>query len=237
MPKIASANDRAAKEGRISSHRWLGANTAAPLFYGQREQVELTKAFLQNEVLQVDIFALRRDRNGEVVAPLSSGQEIVLEAGQEMTAEVVVSNRNAAHSFPPEVRDLYEAWVEFEAFDAYGKRIFHSGFIQPNSMLDESAHVYKTIILDEQGRPITRHQVWLTNVKAWDNAIPPGRSDVARFQFRLPELQKTSLSLRHSALTLRARVNYRRLNQEYTNYVLGRQKRRMKIPVRLTYKC
>ncbi len=32
-------------------------------------------------------------------------------------------------------------------------------------------------------------------------------------------------------LTVRVRVNYRRLNQEYINYVLKRQKRRMKVPV------
>jgi len=34
MPKVESANDRVVKQGRIASHRWLGANTAAPLFYG-----------------------------------------------------------------------------------------------------------------------------------------------------------------------------------------------------------
>src|SRR5262245_8068539 len=38
MPKVKSEKDRAAKNGLIASHRWLGANTAAPLFYDQREQ-------------------------------------------------------------------------------------------------------------------------------------------------------------------------------------------------------
>jgi Flp pilus assembly protein TadD len=32
-------------------------------------------------------------------------------------------------------------------------------------------------------------------------------------------------------MTLRAQVNYRRLNQEYTNYVLSRQKRKLTVPV------
>jgi hypothetical protein len=48
MPKVASGDDRAAKQGLISSHRWLGANTAAPLFYGQTEQVEATERFLRS---------------------------------------------------------------------------------------------------------------------------------------------------------------------------------------------
>jgi Flp pilus assembly protein TadD len=223
MPKVESANDRAAKQGKIASHRWLGANTAAPLFYNQNKQTELTESFLKMDVLDVDIFAIRREATNELIAPLSASNENGFSPlpGEEVVVEVVVSNRNAAHSFPPEVRDLYEAWVELEAIDAAGKTVFHTGFIQPDGMLDESAHVYKQIILDEQSRPITRHQIWATNIKAYDNAIQPGRSDVVRF--RLPSLD--------GAVTLRARVNYRRLNQEYTSYVLARQKRQLTLPV------
>jgi Flp pilus assembly protein TadD len=115
-------------------------------------------------------------------------------------------------------------------------------------MLDESAHIYKQIILDEQGRQITRHQIWTTNIKAYDNTINAGRSDVVRFRFRVPDgdtatqrrgdVAKFSRSFINSAIrnpqsaiTLRARVNYRRLNQEYINYVLNRQKRSLKIPI------
>ncbi|MFN0112782.1 MAG: tetratricopeptide repeat protein [Blastocatellia bacterium] len=225
MPKVESANDRSSKQGKIASHRWLGANTAAPLFYGQTKQVELTEKFLQADVLDVDIFAIKREVTGELIAPLTPVSENCFAPlpNEEVTAEVVISNRNAAHSFPPEVRDLYEAWVEFEAIDATGKTIYRSGFIKPDGLLDETAHVYKQIIVDEQARPITRHQIWLTNIKAYDNAILPGRSDVARFRFRMPDGQQ--------AVTLRARVNYRRFNQEYTNYVLTRQKRQMAVPV------
>src|SRR5262245_3363359 len=224
MPKVESRNDLAAKQGKIASHRWLGANTAAPLFYAQREQAELIESFLKADVLEADIFALRRSETGELVAPLSAANQF--RPGEEVTAEVVVSNRNAAHSFPPEVRDLYEAWVEFEAIDASGRTIFHSGFIQPDGTLDESAHVYKTILLDEQGRHITRHQIWTTNIKAYDNTILPGRSDVVRFRFSLPNDIGDA-----APVTLRARVNYRRFNQEYTDYVLKRQQRTLAVPV------
>ncbi len=225
MPKVESANDRAAKQGRIASHRWPGANTAAPLFYGQHTQARLTEEFLKADVLEVDIFAIKREATGELIAPLSPAIENCFTPlpNEEVTAEVVVSNRNAAHSFPPEVRDLYEAWVEFEVVDASGQTIYHSGYIKAGGMLDEAAHVYKQIILDEQARPITRHQIWLTNIKAYDNAILPGRSDIARFRFRMPAGKQ--------GVSLRARVNYRRLNQEYTNYVLQRQRRQLILPI------
>lgn len=231
MPRVDAANDAGAKNGTIASHRWIGANTAAPLFYGQTRQVELTEKFLRDHVLSVDIFALRREATGATIAPLtpSADNSIELQPGEEVTAEVVVFNRKAAHSFPPELRDMYEPWVEFEVLDKSGKTIFHSGFIQPDGTLDESAHIYKQILLDDSGRSITRHQVWLARVKAYDNAIPPGRSDIARYRFRIPFDERSG---RFTAVTLRARVNYRRFIQEYTDYVLKRRNAtHLKVPV------
>ena len=230
MPRVEAATDLAAKQGTIASHRWIGANTATPLFYKQTRQVELTEKFLREHVLSVDIFALRRETTGALIAPLSqsSKNSVDLPAGEEVTAEVVIFNRKAAHSFPPELRDMYEPWVEFEVLDSAGKSIFHSGFIKPDGTLDESAHIYKSILLDETGRSITRHQVWVARVKAYDNAIPPGRSDVARYRFHLPANERG----RFNSVKLRARVNYRRFIQEYTDYVLQRHNAtNLKMPV------
>lgn len=227
MPKIESLNDRAAKNGVISSHQWLGANTAAPLFYGQTKQVEMTRQFLGDKVINADIFTLKRESTGEVFGELENENQLRLTRGEELTAEVVVANRKAAHSFAPEVRDLYEIWVAFEAVDEKGKVIFRSGFLKPDQMLDPGAHVYKSILLDEDSRPITRHQIWLMNVVGYSNAIPAGRADIARFRFRLP----ADWDVGKSGVTLKATVNYRRFTQEYTNYVLGRQKRKLTIPI------
>ncbi|HYG83165.1 MAG TPA: multiheme c-type cytochrome [Pyrinomonadaceae bacterium] len=223
MPQVESSKDASARDGLISSHRWIGANTITPLYYGHTKQFELTKAFLENKVISVDIFALRSEASGRVHAPLdaSAGNPIALRPGEAVTAEVVVFNRKAAHSFPPELRDMYEPWVEFEALDANGKTIFHSGFIKADGTLDESAHVYKQILLDENARVITRHQMWAARVKAYDNWIPPGRSDVARFRFTVPAEAGAGDG---APIKLRARVNYRRFIQEYTEHVLRKYK-------------
>lgn len=230
MPQIESLNDRASKGGVIASHRWLGANTAVPLFYGQTTQAALIKQFLEENVVSVDIFALNRDSTGEKLMALDerSANRFALAAGEEVTAEVVVSNRKAAHSLPPEVRDLYELWVEFEAIDANGKTIFHSGFIKPDNKLDASAHVYKAILLDEAGRTLTRHQIWTTTVKAYDNTIQSGRSDIARFRFRVPKEAKPDAL---ASVTLRARFNYRRFIQDYADYVAKMRKTRVANPL------
>src|ERR1041384_7155763 len=73
MPKIESLNDRAAKNGVIASHLWLGANTAAPLFYGQTGQVERIEEFLAAKVVNADIFALKRESTGERFTQLING--------------------------------------------------------------------------------------------------------------------------------------------------------------------
>lgn len=202
------------KNGTIASHRFLGANTAAPLYYKQTKQVELTEDFLRKDVLSADIFAVKDESAEKSYSALlqNSENKIPLPAGQEITAEVVVFNRRAAHSFPPELRDLYEPWVEFEAIDDKGISIYHSGFIKPDKTLDEKAHVYKSILLSAESKPITRHQVWQSAIKAYDNFLPSGRGDIVRYRFRLPESV--------GSVTLKARVNYRRFVQEYTDFVL-----------------
>jgi hypothetical protein len=192
------------------------------------KQVKLTEEFLSSQVISADIFALKRESTGETLPEITTGTQLALNPGEEITAEVVVANRKAAHSFAPEVRDLYEIWVAFEAVDDQGKPLMRSGFIKPDGMLDDSAHVYKAILLDEDARPITRHQIWLTNVVGYNNAIPAGRSDVVRFRFRLPKNWRRDNS---RAITLKTTVNYRRFTQEYTNYVLKRQGRKLTLPI------
>lgn len=222
MHRVDGLGDLGAKNGTIASHRWIGANTAAPLFYGQQRQVELTENFLKSKVLNLDIFSIKSATTGKLNAPLNAQglNSLALVPGEEVTVEVVVSNRRAAHSFPPELRDMYEPWVEFEALNESGATVYHSGFIKPDQTLDDGAHVYKSILLDESGRMVMRHQMWLTKVKAYDNSVPSGRSDIARYHFRVPTAAGTGA---FTSLTLRARLNYRRFIQEYTSYVLQRR--------------
>ncbi|MGI9068846.1 MAG: multiheme c-type cytochrome [Pyrinomonadaceae bacterium] len=96
--------DIAAKEGRLASHRWAAANTAIPFFYNWPQQLEKVTQFLQSDVIGVDIFAMRRKSpqgEEEFIAPLNQSDYTVV-PGDTVTVDVIITNKNIGHSFPPE---------------------------------------------------------------------------------------------------------------------------------------
>ncbi len=206
--------DYGARNGTLASHRWLAGNTAVPFYYGYDEQLNKTIEFLKSgNYLNVDLFALRLD-DGTMVAPLGSAP-FKLKPDQTVEAYVVVQNKNIGHSLIPEVRDLYEAWVQFTVKDASGAEIYDSGFLKPDGMLDERAHSFTNRPVDMTGNFVDNHKVWTIHSMAYDNSIQAGRSALIRYQFHIPASAK-------SPLTMTARVNYRHLRQSYLNNVLGK---------------
>jgi tetratricopeptide repeat protein/cytochrome c554/c'-like protein len=210
--------DVSAKNGTLVSHRWAAANTAIPTFYKWKEQLEAVVKFIEDDKVGVDIFALRRkSRAGsteDFIAPVNRSNFTIV-GGDRITAEVVITNKNIGHSFPPELRDFYEAYVEFAVSDDSGKTLYRSGFIKPDGYLDESAHNYKTYLVKSDGTYNDKHHIWRTRTFAQNNQINSGRSDVARYQFNVPE----NIT---GAMHLTARVRYRRFTRVFSDYVLGK---------------
>lgn len=210
--------DVSAKNGTLVSHRWATANTAIPTFYKWRDQLDAVTRFLEDDKLGVDLFALRRQPRDsakeDFIAPVNHSH-FTIAPGDRLTAEVVITNKNIGHSFPPELRDFYEAYVEFIVSDEAGKALYHSGFIKPNGYLDESAHNYKTYLVKADGSYNDKHHIWRTRTFAQNNQIQSGRSDLARYQFTVP------MSVA-GAIHLTARVQYRRFTRVFSDYSLGK---------------
>ncbi|HUZ96390.1 MAG TPA: tetratricopeptide repeat protein [Edaphobacter sp.] len=207
--------DYGAKHGTFASHSWAAGNTAAPFYYGFDEQLEKTVRFLQSgNYLNVDIFGLKKTGTQNLIGPLGS-VPFSIEPNDVLEAYVVIQNKNIGHSLIPEVRDLYEAWVEFVVKDASGKDIYHSGFLKPDGALDERAHSFTNRPVDKSGEFVDNHQVQTIHSVAYDNTVQSGRSTIVRYQFRVPSDVKGSI-------TLTAKVNYRHLRQSYLNNVLGK---------------
>ena len=198
-------------------HRWPGGNTAIPAHYGWPQQVKATSDLLKSDVISVDLFALHSEGNAqpEVIAPIEDSSTI--KPGQKVSIDVVVANRGVGHSFPAELRDMFEAWLEFKATDASGKVLIHSGAVSADGTLEWSAHAYRAVPISSDGQPITRHDIWNTRVGAFDRHIPAGRADVGRFTFALPANV-------HGPIKLTAKLNYRRFNSRFIQWVMRSEK-------------
>ena len=225
-PLPAGAIDPGAKDGQFVSHRWLGGNTLMPQYYKFDEQAERLVAFLKNGpdgkgVLNVDIFGLEKE-NAEatpgdevLVAPLGLAS-FSLAAGETLVADVVIQNKGIGHTFIPEQRDFYEAWVDFTVKDGSGKTLAESGFIQPDGNLDPSAHSFTSRLINVKGELNDLHQIWHNRVLAYNNAFQSGRSQLVRYRFRLPKDITGQIALT-------ATVRYRRFNQHFIDYAMDQK--------------
>lgn len=219
MERVPTKNyDVSVKNDTITSHRYAAANTAIPMVYGFKEQFDEVVKFLQNDKVRVDIFALtqQKSRNdgGKLIAPLNR-QSFKINQGDILTADVVITNKNIGHSFPPELRDFYEAYVEFTVLDANNKEIYKSGYIKKDGSLDDKSHNYKTYLVKGDGSFNDIHHIWKTKVVAYNNAIQSGKSDVSRYRFSIPNDYSGEIKLN-------AKVQYRRFTKVYSDYVLGK---------------
>jgi len=222
-PLAGTAIDPGAKDGKFVSHRWLGANTLVPQYFKFDEQAEKVVAFLKNGadgkgVVNVDIFALEKENaaaapgDNVLIAPLGL-TSFSLAPGETLVADVVVQNKGIAHSFVPELRDFYEAWVDFTVKDASGKTLAESGFLQPDGNIDPSAHSFTNRLVNVKGELNDIHQIWHNRVLAYNNAFQSGRSQLVRYRFRLPKDIAGQVSLT-------AAVRYRRFNQHFIDYAM-----------------
>ena len=212
-PEDIKLPDYGANDGKLASHRWLGANTLLSKYYGYDEQMEKTLAFLRNGVFNVDIFGIERN-GGKVIAPLGS-QGFEIAPGDVLTASVVLQNKGIAHSYVPEQRDFYESWVEFDAKDAAGHTLMHSGALRADGSLDPRAHSFTNRLVNKNGGLNDLHQVWDTRVVAYNNTIQSGRSQIVRYEFKVPANAV-------GPITVTAKVNYRRFNQHFIDFEMAR---------------
>ncbi len=215
-----------AKDGKFVSHRWLGGNTLMPQYYKFDEQAAKVSAFLKNAsdgkgVFNIDIFGLEKEdaaattTDQVLVAPLGL-TSFSLAPGETLVADVVIQNKGIGHSFIPEQRDFYEAWVDFTVKDGSGKTVAESGFIQPDGNLDPGAHSFTNRLINNKGELNDIHQIWHNRVLAYNNTIQSGRSQLVRYRFRLPKDVAGQVSLT-------ATVRYRRFDQHFIDYAMDQK--------------
>lgn len=211
-------SDPGAKQGKLASHRWLGANTVTAQYYKFDEQSKRVVEFLQANAFNVDVFGIERGvanpekPNANLTAPLGN-TSYGLRAGEPIVVDVVIQNKGIAHSHVPEQRDMYESWTAFTVKDSSGKVLFESGGLQPGGELDPGAHSFTNRLVNVHGTLNERHEVWNNRIVAYNNSIQSGRSQVVRYGFTIPEGTTGDL-------TVTATVKYRRFMQHFIDFAL-----------------
>ncbi len=207
----APQGDVAAKDGMVRSHRFLAVNTALPFVRDDHETIQRTEAFLRDEKLSVDVFAVTPESATEPIMAVERAN-LKLVAGERYLVDVVVRNKGVGHTFPGGTNDSNEGWLEVSLVDDAGRTLGLSGAIQPDGHLDPYAHLYKSIMLDRHGERISKRNAQDIHVAAFVRVIGPGTADVAHYAFTPPpEFAGRSVSVK-------ARLLWRKFDRPYMEF-------------------
>jgi len=207
----APLGDVSAKGGKVRSHRFLAVNTALPYIRGDFDTLRRTEEFLKEAKLRIDVFALQY-ADGTLVRALDRARPALV-PGEEVVFEVVVRNQGVGHTFPGGTNDSNEGWVDFEITGEDGRVLYRSGGLDPEGHVDPAAHFYRVIMLRHDGTEASQRDAANFHVGAFARVIGPGTADVARYAFRMPE------DLAGQRVRMTARLNWRKFNRRYTEFV------------------
>ena len=200
---------------QIHNHLFPGANTALPTFEGDDAAAQAHAKFLKEQKVRVDVFALREGGviEGKFMGPLRPEVPTLL-PGQKYLLEVVVRTLDLGHPLTQGTVDSNEIWVELIA--RQGDHVLgRSGGIGPDGAVDPYAHFINVYMLDRNGNRIDRRNARDIFVPLYNKQIPPGAGQVVHFGLEVPGGQT-------GPINLEARVNYRKFDRKYMDYVFGK---------------
>jgi tetratricopeptide (TPR) repeat protein len=201
----------------IHNHLFLGANTALPALRDEPEIVAAHQEFLKTAA-RVDLFGLREGGTieGSLHAPLRPKLP-ELRRGQSYLLEAVIRNLKVGHPLTQGTVDSNELWLEVTVRS--GKRLLASnGQMDSRGEVDRDAHFLNVYMLDWTGRRIDRRNPQDIFTPLYNHQIPPGSAQVVHYQFTLPE----DLD---DLVTIEAKLQYRKFDQQYWAFVTASAKR------------
>ncbi|MFQ5490589.1 MAG: tetratricopeptide repeat protein [Phycisphaerae bacterium] len=210
----APLGDVSAHNGQVKSHRFLAVNTALPFIRGDTETVERTEAFLRQEKLRIDVFALVQSSPDDEDAPVYALDQSkpTLTAGQTVTFDVVVRNVGVGHTFPGGTNDSNQGWIEFTVSDADGQVIAQSGWVGPDGYVDPAAEFFRSVLVDAKSRAIHMRNAQDIRAQVYANVIGPGTAKAVHYRITLPE------HLAGESIRVQARLLWRKFDRAYTEF-------------------
>ncbi len=195
--------------GFLHDHVFPAANTALPFVRGDKPTEQRIREFLQNKVLTVDVFAIKR---GDDVVVLADKLPKV-SPGETLDVEVVVRTRGVGHPYTNGTADSNETWVSLEG-EGSGGKFFRSGVLDEKGRLDPACDRLEVYVIDHDGGYMDRRQPQDIHVPLYNNGIGPGAARVVHYRLQVPRDAK-------GAIALSAGAHYRKFSRDYTTFSLG----------------
>ncbi|MCA1580599.1 MAG: tetratricopeptide repeat protein [Acidobacteria bacterium] len=197
------------KNGQLHDHLFPAANTALPFIRGDRQTEQKIREFLQNKVLTVDLFAIRRGEERLVLG----ADPIRVRPGETLEIEAVVRTRGVGHPYTNGTADSNETWVSLEGRSG-GTAFFRSGVLDASGRVDPAADRLSQVVIDHGGGHMDRRQPEDIHVTLYNNGIGPGAARVVHYRMRVPEDARRFVELSAGA-------HYRKFSRDYTTFSLG----------------
>ena len=195
--------DAAATEGKVASHRFLGAHTWLAAMRGDHGTFARTQAFLKG-VASIDVAAARGQDGGRVLP--ADGAPV--KPGDRLTFDVVVRNRHVGHRFPGGVMDAQDTWIEVTVRDAAGAVLAEAGAEHEATGDDPTAHRLRSAMADEDGKPVLERQTNRFRAGVFNHTLPPREVGITQLVFDVP----ASLADDALPLSVTARLRHRTRN-------------------------
>ena len=208
----------------VHSHLFPAANTAIPAMLGLPEWVINAHQQRLANVTRVDIFGLKEDADvaGKLHAPLGSVTP-VLQPGNSYMIETVIRTLGVGHHLTQGTSDSNQLWLDVAVYDG-DQLIGRSGGLGTAGEVDPWSYFVNSYMLDRNGQRINRRNGQDIFVALYNHQIPPGAADVIHYKITLPE------NIR-GPVTIEARLNYRKFDNEYLRYIEGEQFNGNNLPI------
>jgi tetratricopeptide (TPR) repeat protein len=194
----APLGDAAATNGKVASHRFLGAHTWLAAMRGDADQKRRTQEMLRGSV-SIDIAAAVHE-DGSRTLPADGAR---VTPGERVVLDVVLRSLRVGHRFPGGVIDAADAWIEVTVHDARGKLLAEAGTAHEASGADPTAHRLRSLLAGEDGEPLLERQTHKFRALVFNHSIPPREAAVAEYALDVPaSLDRAALPLRVKARLL-----------------------------------
>ena len=227
--------NRSDDDGAHRGHRFLGANQFIPTLMGLpggEEQVALTEQWLRGEI---DIPEIADKWNKGPAVPIELVLPERVGPGEPVQVRVQMTNNKAGHDFPTGPLDIIQAWVELVVTDEAGGVVFESGRLDDERFIAAGSFIFKAEAVDQYGNLIDRHNLWEMVGVRFKRSLFPGFADQASYSFSCPgsvETEGPQLQPEQvfdvppsvaptGVLHVRARLQYRKIDQFLLNFLLG----------------